>query len=366
MEARFLLDAIGLAVTTPMILVVVLGARRPGARRPFLALVFLEAALYFLGDLLSLSKGTAAAALALNLGSLFYGLPSLYFFAREAAGLPAIRLLPHYLPALAAAPLGVGLALATAARDFRGGPALLAFMVLAPLAQAAQYLAYGRAALSLPRQGEGKPDWTRRAVLAVLFGYGAFLLLSWLGLGLLLAAEASGARPRPLPSVSLSSSLVAVFLAWTLGLCALWGKDAAETRAAAPKYGGRPLPEGEAAGLVERARALLAAEVDLSGEGVEPRRLAARLGAPYHDLSRAVNELTGASVADLVNEVRIERAKALLSDRPDLGILEVALEAGFAAKSTFNEVFRKRVGSSPSEYRKGLASGRPPHRGARA
>ena len=357
MDARFLLDLIGLAVTAPMILAVVLGARRPGARRPFLALVFLEAALYFLGDILSLSRGTAAAALALNLGSLFYGLPSLYFFAREAAGLAPRRALPHYLPALAAAPLGIGLALATAARGFRGGPVLLAYLVLAPLAQTAQYLAYGKAALSLPRRGDGKPDWTRRAVLAVLSGYGLFLLVSWPGLGLLLAAEATGTRPRPLPSVSLSSSLVAVLLAWTLGLCALWGKDAAETRAAAPKYGGRPLPEGEGTRLVERARALLAAEEDLSGEGVEPRRLAARLGAPYHDLSRAVNELTGASVADLVNEVRIGRAKALLSGRPDLGILDVALESGFAAKSTFNEVFRKRVGSSPSEYRKGLAGG---------
>lgn len=32
-------------------------------------------------------------------------------------------------------------------------------------------------------------------------------------------------------------------------------------------------------------------------------------------------------------------------------MLDVALESGFQAKSTFNDVFRKATGMSPSEYR---------------
>ena len=48
-----------------------------------------------------------------------------------------------------------------------------------------------------------------------------------------------------------------------------------------------------------------------------------------------VNERCGQTVADLIREKRVERAKALLDGRPDASILRIALESGFPAKFSF-------------------------------
>jgi AraC-like DNA-binding protein len=318
------------------------------------------------------------------------------------------RPLPHYLPSLAAIPLGSCLAFYAAGRRDGGGIVAGAYILLALCGESAQLALYGRALLLLtsPRRGIVEGEWPRRTVLAGLCGYGSFLLLSWLGFGASLLGELQGRWTPPLPGLDLGSLVVAVLLAWTLGLCALWGgqgrsarscgemagdpardeaaaqlrvcttgsategegrgslpgqagpgEDAEGRRALGAKYGGRPLPEAEARRIVGRARALLSASPDLGSQAVEPRRIAERLGLPYYLLSRAVNEAEGQSLGELVNEYRIERAVGLLGSRPELGILDVALESGFQAKSTFNEVFRKRVGSSPSEYRARLGPG---------
>jgi AraC-like DNA-binding protein len=154
--------------------------------------------------------------------------------------------------------------------------------------------------------------------------------------------------------LDLFSLLIAVLVAWTLSLCALWGKDyTSKTSRDERKYGGRPLSADMADELVRRTRALLVSERDLSSPDVAPRQLAGRLGEPYHLLSRAVNEREGISISDLISEYRVDRAKGMLEAEPDLTILDIALDSGFQAKSTFNEVFKKRVGMSPRRYRSG-------------
>lgn len=327
--------------------------------RAFLGLVFLEASLYFLAELLGASGGSRTLVLALDYGSLFYGLPSLYFYARSALGRAVEWPFRHYIPALAAIPLGTGIAFYAEGRSDGGGIAAGIYIALALCGESLQLALYGRALLLLcsPRRGIVEGEWPRRTVIAALVGYGAFLLISWIGFGSSILGELEGRRALPLPGLDLGSLLVVALLVWTLGLCALWGGRASASKepeaglGAGPKYGGRPLPKAELKRIVGRARTLLAAAPDLGAAVVEPRRLAARLGLPYYLLSRAVNEEEGASLGDLVNEYRIERAKALLRGRPELSVLDVALESGFQAKSTFNEVFKKRVGASPREYR---------------
>jgi AraC-like DNA-binding protein len=340
MEAQLVLSICGACLALPAAAAVLFASRRPGGRRPFLSLVFLEVGLYFISELISSLWGKSVFALALNFGSALYSLPSLYFFARDALGEKEPPLLRHYLPALANAFIGTALAIPCAARGYRAGWGT------------ALYLAAVELRLTSAKAREGASPWPKRAVIAALAGFGGFLALSWAGLAFTAATEILGRRIPAPEGFGASSVLVVVLLAWTLGLCALWGKDYSEGRKAeGPKYGGRPLSGEEAAGLLRRARALLAAEPDLASQAVEPRRIAARLGLPYYLLSRAVNEGGGMTVSDLVNEYRVERVKRLLLEREDLGVLDVALESGFQAKSTFNEVFRKATGMSPSEYR---------------
>jgi AraC-like DNA-binding protein len=56
---------------------------------------------------------------------------------------------------------------------------------------------------------------------------------------------------------------------------------------------------------------------------------------------------------DLVNGYRVEEAKRLLLDSKSINytILSVGFEAGFNSKTTFNTVFKKFTGFTPTEFR---------------
>jgi AraC-like DNA-binding protein len=51
---------------------------------------------------------------------------------------------------------------------------------------------------------------------------------------------------------------------------------------------------------------------------------------------------------------RIECAKALLAERK-LSVTEIRLGVGFSETSSFTAAFRKLMGETPSDYRRGLA-----------
>jgi AraC-like DNA-binding protein len=339
MNPNVALGAVGLALALPAAALSLFAPRSGGTGRRFLALVFAEAGAYFAGELISAS-GPSALSLALGYSGSLWCLPAMYLYASPSArGGARLR---HFIPALVNAPLGIAAALLCAARGFKGEPWLLAYTAVLLGAQTAQLLAYGRR-LAL---GAALEPWPARIVLSSLAAYAAFVVLTWISF----IWDAVGSGPPPFAAIDLSLAVVALLVVWTLGLCVLWGEGAARS-AAEKKYGGRELDRSEAAALVARARELLEAEEDLASPEVEPRRLAARLGVPYYLLSRAVNEGEGMTLGDFVNASRIERAKRLLLEDPGAGILDIALESGFSAKSTFNEVFKRMEGRSPTEFR---------------
>lgn len=67
-------------------------------------------------------------------------------------------------------------------------------------------------------------------------------------------------------------------------------------------------------------------------------------------LSKLINKQTGNSFYDLLNTVRVERAKELLQD-PSLKIGEIVDMIGFSDSAHFARVFKKMVGVSANEYR---------------
>jgi AraC-like DNA-binding protein len=64
------------------------------------------------------------------------------------------------------------------------------------------------------------------------------------------------------------------------------------------------------------------------------------------------------SVGALVRRARVERAKAMLDEDAAALIMDVALESGFPAKSSFNAAFKEIVGMSPTEYRRARSGSR--------
>ena len=72
-------------------------------------------------------------------------------------------------------------------------------------------------------------------------------------------------------------------------------------------------------------------------------------------LYRKVKALTGMSITQYINHIRIEKARYLLKET-DLAINEIAYEIGFEDARYFAKIFKKAQGKTPSQFRKNLLS----------
>ena len=82
--------------------------------------------------------------------------------------------------------------------------------------------------------------------------------------------------------------------------------------------------------------------------------LAHRLSTTPHKLSEVLNSALKQTFYDFVNGYRVRYVQHRIggTDARNLKILSLALDAGFASKSTFNDVFKKHTGQTPSTYRR--------------
>ena len=99
-------------------------------------------------------------------------------------------------------------------------------------------------------------------------------------------------------------------------------------------------------GLMEQEK--LYQETDLTLQ-----QLADKLQVPTYQVSQAINDGMKKNFYDLVNGYRVEEAKRLLVDpkNENYTILSVGFEAGFNSKTTFNTVFKKFTGLTPTDFR---------------
>jgi len=81
--------------------------------------------------------------------------------------------------------------------------------------------------------------------------------------------------------------------------------------------------------------------------------LAEKLGCPPYQVSQAINDGMNKNFYDLVNSYRVEEAKRLLLQPKNRNytVLAVGFEAGFNSKTTFNTVFKKFTGLTPTDFR---------------
>ncbi len=81
--------------------------------------------------------------------------------------------------------------------------------------------------------------------------------------------------------------------------------------------------------------------------------LASKIGTSRHHLSQVVNEKLNKTYSEYINELRVEEARQQLLDPSSqkYTIAAIAHDAGFNSVSTFNEIFRKHYGTTPSQYR---------------
>jgi AraC-like DNA-binding protein len=103
-----------------------------------------------------------------------------------------------------------------------------------------------------------------------------------------------------------------------------------------------------------------AARVRAEGWAADPElslaSLSARLGTNTAYLSKALNEGLGLSFSVFVNGLRAEQVAEALRRRDRRDLLDLAMEAGFASKASFNRAFRLRFEVSPSAYRRQVSN----------
>lgn len=84
-------------------------------------------------------------------------------------------------------------------------------------------------------------------------------------------------------------------------------------------------------------------------ENLTRSSVGAALGYSPSYISHVIENLPGTSFTSLLNSIRVEYAKDLLSKR-DLNVLDIALECGFGSDRNFYRAFKDFTGYSPKEY----------------
>ena len=95
---------------------------------------------------------------------------------------------------------------------------------------------------------------------------------------------------------------------------------------------------------LEGERAYLDEEISLAAFAYE-------LDLEPYLLSRFLNIHLQTTFIRLINSYRVNEAKTLLTSHPEDSILAIAFASGFNSKASFNRIFKRATGMTPSEYR---------------
>jgi AraC-like DNA-binding protein len=132
-----------------------------------------------------------------------------------------------------------------------------------------------------------------------------------------------------------------------------------ETRPAQPspeklKYSTTALSDKESEQKLEVIKAyMLEKKPYLQGE-LSIQDLSGMVNIPVNTLSQIINSKLNQNFFEFVNHYRVEEFKreVLNPANQHLSMLGIALECGFNSKASFNAVFKKLTGLTPTEYKK--------------
>lgn len=84
--------------------------------------------------------------------------------------------------------------------------------------------------------------------------------------------------------------------------------------------------------------------------------LAGELEVSEKTISQTINHVIGTNFSDYINSYRIEFARLKLEKdiNNTLSMKEIMFDVGFSSRSVFNTAFKKKIGLTPSEYKKKL------------
>ncbi len=120
------------------------------------------------------------------------------------------------------------------------------------------------------------------------------------------------------------------------------------------KYKNSQLTKEREEGIFLEVKAYLNLEKKFLDNDFSLPSLSKSLNISQKHISQAINSNSNSNFNDFVNSYRIEESATLLKEtsKSELLISEVYYAVGFNSRSTFNTLFKKTFGITPSQYRK--------------
>ncbi|MDW3191507.1 MAG: helix-turn-helix domain-containing protein [Cytophagales bacterium] len=119
------------------------------------------------------------------------------------------------------------------------------------------------------------------------------------------------------------------------------------------KYKSSNLSDEESREILNRLETKMKEDLLFTRQSLSITELANEIDISKHRLSQVINAQQGSNFYDYVNRYRVDAFKARLDDPQyeHLTMLGIALECGFSSKSSFNQVFKRVEGVTPSQFK---------------
>jgi len=120
------------------------------------------------------------------------------------------------------------------------------------------------------------------------------------------------------------------------------------------KYASSTLGEEEKSSILDRIRQVAEDETFYCRGTASLDALSRQIKVSKHSVSQVINEMLGKNFFEYLAELRIQKAKAMLSDPEyqNVTIDEISFLVGYNSRSAFNRVFKSIASTTPAEYRK--------------
>lgn len=132
--------------------------------------------------------------------------------------------------------------------------------------------------------------------------------------------------------------------------------DKEDTEAVIPskKYQRSALGAEQASRIADKINSVMKNDELYLDSSLSLQKLATHVAISPNYISQTLNETLSTNFFDFVNQWRIEAAKPKIVANQNT-VLDIALEVGFNARSSFYKAFKQETGQTPSEYRKQLS-----------
>jgi AraC-like DNA-binding protein len=125
------------------------------------------------------------------------------------------------------------------------------------------------------------------------------------------------------------------------------------------KYEGSSLSLTESKEIAQRLEQLMKTEKPYLDGQLTLKNLAEKMNVHPKILSQTINENSKQNFFNYVNLYRVEEVKQRMQDKKyaNYKIFMIGLDSGFNTKSSFNTIFKKFTGQTPSEYKSATSKG---------